>query len=105
MLCSILHMLGSDAKAKEERWQLAHQRPAQKGGEGEGTVRVECSLQQAILHDIDNGLDDARGQFAPALDAGQIGNAHPPCLKWGSEDIGRGYGVHNGIVNAIASCW
>ena len=99
------HVLGSDAKAKDERWQLAHERPAQEAGERKGAFGVECGFQQAILHEIDDGLDDSRGQFAPALDAGEIGNGHMPCLKWGGEDICSCYGVNDGIVNAIASCW
>ena len=60
-------------------------------------------FQQAILHDIDEGLDDSRGPFAPTLNTGEIGNGHLPCLKWCAEDIGRGYSVHDGIVNAIAT--
>ena len=100
----VLHMLWEDAKAKEERWQLAYERPAQKAGEGKGAVGVECGFQQAILHDIDEGLDDSCGPFAPTLNTGEIGNGHLPCLKWCAEDIGRGYSVHDGIVNAIATC-
>ncbi len=96
-------MLWQDAKAKEERWQLAYEGPAQKAGKGKGTLRVERGFQQAILHDIDEGLDDSRGPFASSLHAGEVGNGHLPGLKWGGEEVGRGYGVHDGIVNAIAT--
>ena len=39
-----LHVLGSDAKAKDERRQLAHERPAQEAGERKGTFGVECGF-------------------------------------------------------------
>jgi hypothetical protein len=101
----LLHMFGPDAKAKEQRRQLPHQRPAQEAREGEGAIGVEGGFEQAVLHESDDSLDDARGPFAPTLHSVKISHRHLSCLKWGPEDVCSGDGVHDGIVNAIAPGW
>src|SRR5262245_46158873 len=100
-----LHMLWPDAKAKDERWQFAYQRPAQETGEAKGTLGVDGSFEQAILHEIDDGLYHSCGPFASSLHTGEIGNGHLPGLKRRGENIGRCYSIHDSIVNAIATSW
>src|SRR5262249_55799646 len=97
-------MLWEDAKAKDEWWQLAYERPTQKAGERKGAVRVERGFEQPVLHRIDDGLDDARRQLSSALDAGEVSNGHLPGLEGSGEHIGCCDRIHDGIVNAVAAC-
>src|SRR5438876_5325508 len=98
--CSF-HVFRANTEAKHTWGKTTEQRQPQKKRQAEGGIRVKHSLEQTILHAIDDSLNDARWQFATVLHTGQIGHGKLPTAQRLAEDVCCSYGIHNGIVNPV----